>query len=210
MSSAPFWRSTAETAEKEVEFENSRKNHAHTMDSMQASVESEQRAKREALRIKEKLEGDINELEIALDHANTATLRPTRRSSATRVAQGQSAKALAGEMEEARALLDSAERGKRQTEAELSKSRSFVNEKTSIHFKAASDKRAVECAVHTMHAEIDGMLQQVKNSEEKAVAEAARLADELRAEQDHTNTKTKAKSEDQDQDATQTRKPRAT
>ena len=60
-----------------MEFENSRKNHAHTMDSMQASVESEQRAKREALRIKEKLEGDINELEIALDHANTATLRPT-------------------------------------------------------------------------------------------------------------------------------------
>ena len=42
------------------------------MDSMQASLESEQRAKAEALRIKKKLEGDINELEIALDHANKA------------------------------------------------------------------------------------------------------------------------------------------
>merc|ERR1712115_306965 len=59
-------------AEKEEEFENTRKNHARAMDSMQASLESEQRAKAEALRIKKKLEGDINELEIAPDHANKA------------------------------------------------------------------------------------------------------------------------------------------
>ena len=42
------------------------------MESMQASLESELRAKSEALRIKKKLEGDINELEIALDHSNKA------------------------------------------------------------------------------------------------------------------------------------------
>merc|ERR1712193_159007 len=59
-------------AEKEEEFNNTRKNHARAMDSMQASLESEQKAKAEALRIKKKLEGDINELEIALDHANKA------------------------------------------------------------------------------------------------------------------------------------------
>ena len=47
-----------------------RKNHQRAMESMQASLESEQRAKAEALRIKKKLEGDINELEIALDHSN--------------------------------------------------------------------------------------------------------------------------------------------
>ena len=106
------------------------------------------------------------------------------------------ANALAGEMEEARSLLDSAERGKRQTEAELSESRSAVNEMTSINSKASSDKRALESAVHTMHAEIDDMLQQAKNSEEKskkAMVDAARLADELRAEQDHTNSQDKAK-----------------
>ena len=39
---------------------------------MGASLEAEQRAKAEALRIKKKLESDINELEIALDHANKA------------------------------------------------------------------------------------------------------------------------------------------
>ena len=40
------------------------------MDSLNASLEAEQKAKGEALRVKKKLEGDINELEIALDHAN--------------------------------------------------------------------------------------------------------------------------------------------
>merc|ERR1719186_1606088 len=59
-------------AEKEEEFDNTRKNHQRAMDSMQASLEAETRAKAEALRIKKKLEGDINELEIALDHANKA------------------------------------------------------------------------------------------------------------------------------------------
>merc|ERR1719333_1177387 len=58
--------------EKEEEFDNTRKNHQRAMDSMQASLEAESRAKAEALRIKKKLEGDINELEIALDHSNKA------------------------------------------------------------------------------------------------------------------------------------------
>ena len=113
------------------------------MDSMQASLESEQRAKAEALRIKKKLEGDINELEIALDHANKANSEAQK---AIKRYQGQHreaecayeeeqrqrqevveratladrrANALAGEMEEARSLLDSAERGKKQAEMEL-------------------------------------------------------------------------------------------
>ena len=42
------------------------------MDSLQASLEAEARGKSEALRIKKKIESDINELEIALDHANKA------------------------------------------------------------------------------------------------------------------------------------------
>ena len=190
------------------------------MDSMQASLESEQRAKAEALRIKKKLEGDINELEIALDHANKANSEAQK---AIKRYQGQHreaecayeeeqrqrqevveratladrrANALSGEMEEARSLLDSAERGKRQTEAELSESRGAVNEMTSINSKAGAEKRAAEGSIHTMHAEIDDMLQQAKNSEEKskkAMVDAARLADELRAEQDHTNGQDKTK-----------------
>ena len=106
------------------------------------------------------------------------------------------ANALAGEVEEARSLLDSAERGKKQCEAELAESREACNEMTSINSKAASDKRAIEGVVHTMHAEIDDTLMQAKNAEEKAkkaMVDAARLAEELRAEQDHTSNQNKAK-----------------
>merc|ERR1712223_2206713 len=47
-----------------------------------------------------------------------------------------------------------------------------------------------------MHAEIDDMLAQAKGSEEKAkraMVDAARLADELRAEQDHSGSQEKGK-----------------
>merc|ERR1719229_2041980 len=43
-------------AEKEDEFNNTRKNHARAMDSLGASIETEQRAKGEALRVKKQLE----------------------------------------------------------------------------------------------------------------------------------------------------------
>merc|ERR1712111_199453 len=104
--------------------------------------------------------------------------------------------ALQGELEEARALLDSADRGKKQANMELVEARGSVNDMTSINSKAAADKRHIESAVHTMHAEIDDMLSQAKSSEEKAkraMVDAARLADELRAEQEHSSSQEKAK-----------------
>merc|ERR1712190_573824 len=104
--------------------------------------------------------------------------------------------ALQAELEEARALLDSADRGKKQADMELCEARGSVNDMTTINSKASSDKRRLESAVHTMHAEIDDMLSQAKSSEEKAkraMVDAARLADELRAEQDHSSSQEKAK-----------------
>merc|ERR1712141_707058 len=89
-----------------------------------------------------------------------------------------------------------AEHGKKQTDVDLTEARSAVNDMTAINSKAASEKRAFESQVHSMHAEIDDMLQQAKNSEEKAkkaMIDAARLADELRAEQDHSSTQEKGK-----------------
>merc|ERR1719278_621282 len=207
-------------AEKEDEFNNTRKNHARAMDSMQASLETEQGAKAEGLRIKKKLEGEINEIEIALDHANKANneaLKSIKRyqgqlresecalTEESRVRQEMAEKAsladrrvnaLQGEMEESRALLDSAERGKRQTEAELGEARSAVNEMTTVNSRAGAEKRRVEGALHTLQAEIDDMLHQAKASEEKAkkaMVDAARLADELRAEQDHVSVQSKGK-----------------
>merc|ERR1711994_848829 len=106
------------------------------------------------------------------------------------------ANALQGELEESRALLDSADRSKKQTDMELAEARSAVNDMTTINSKAASEKRHLESAIHTMHAEIDDMLRGAKGSEDKAkkaMVDAARLADELRAEQDHCAVQEKAK-----------------
>ena len=190
------------------------------MDSLSASLEAESRAKAEAMRIKKKLESDINELEIALDHANKANaeaqksirrfqgqLRDTEQLYEEEMRQKQEisekagladrrANALQGELEESRALLDSAERGKRQADMELSEARGAVNDMTGINSKANAEKRHLESTIHTMHAEIDDMLQQAKNSEEKtkkAMIDAARLADELRSEQEHCSQQDRAK-----------------
>merc|ERR1719266_938940 len=83
-----------------------------------------------------------------------------------------------------------------QTEAELSDARNAVNEMGSINSRAGADKRRVEGSLHTMQAEIDDLLHQAKNSEEKAkkaMVDAARLADELRSEQDHVSTLSQGK-----------------
>ena len=190
------------------------------MDSLGASLEAESRAKAESLRIKKKLESDINELEIALDHANKANaeahksikryqgqLRDVEQLFEEESRQRQDiaekaglaerkANALQGELEESRALLDSADRGKKQADMELADARSAVNDMTTINSKASAEKRHLESLIHTMHAEIDEMLQQAKNSEEKAkkaMIDAARLADELRSEQEHSSQQEKSK-----------------
>merc|ERR1719499_564683 len=206
--------------EKEEEFNNARKNHARAMDSIGASLEAEQRSKAEALRIKKKLEGEINELEIGLDSAGKANseglkaikryqgqLRETIQAfeDAARARQqvteqvgiaDRKAAALAGEMEESRALLDSAERANRQLVGDIADARNSVSEMQSINSRDQTTKRSLEGRIHTIQAEIDAMLQAAKIAEEKskkAMMDAARLADELRAEQDHTNSQVSAK-----------------
>merc|ERR1719357_1501453 len=130
-------------AEKEDEFNNTRKNHARAMDSIGASIETEQRAKGEGLRVKKQLEGEINELEIGLDHANKANseglksikryqgqLRETiqlfedeARAKAQITEQvgisERKAASLSGEVEESKALLDGAERAQRQLQGDI-------------------------------------------------------------------------------------------
>ena len=92
--------------------------------------------------------------------------------------------------------MDSADRAKRQLDSELADARMAVNEMQVINSKAMHDKRGLESVIHTLQAEIDDALQQAKNSEEKskrAMVDAARLADELRSEQDHVNSEGRAK-----------------
>merc|ERR1712121_484350 len=202
-------------AEKEEEFNNTRKNHARAMESLGASIETEQRAKGEGLRIKKQLEGEINELEIGLDHANKANaegLKSVKRyqtqlketiqlfeDEARAKAQiteqvgisERKAAALSGEVEESKALLDGAQRAQRQIQADIADARAAVNNLQAINGRDMTSKRQLESSIHTMQAEVDGMLVAAKNAEEKAkkaMVDAARLADELRAEQDHATS----------------------
>merc|ERR1719225_1083569 len=54
-----------------------------------------------------------------------------------------------------------------------------------------TSKRQLESSIHTLQAEVDGMLVAAKNAEDKAkkpMVDAARLADGLRAEQEHVSS----------------------
>merc|ERR1712158_277399 len=55
---------------EKVELEAIRKTHKRALDESQQALEAETRGKGEAIRMKKKLEADINELDIALEHAN--------------------------------------------------------------------------------------------------------------------------------------------
>merc|ERR1719464_1242188 len=206
--------------EKVQEFENNRKNHGRGMDSLQASLETESKAKAEALRIKKKLDNDINELEIALDHANKANAEAHKSvkgyQNQLREVEGyftdekrqrqeileksglasRNAMALEDELEASRALLDSADRGKKQADTELAQARESVNDMHAINSKAMGDKRRLESAVHTCHAEIDDCLLQAKTADEKtkrAMVDAEDMANKLKAEQTHSYKQTKSK-----------------
>merc|ERR1712165_605028 len=205
--------------EKEEEFEHSRKNHQRALDSMEASLEGEARQKEEALRIKKKYEADINEMEIALDHSNKAHAEAKKAMKRTHMQLGdvnaaieeerkiknevmeqyglteRKANAMNGELEESKALLDAAIRGQRQVEQELIDSREQVSDIVASNTGLGNAKRKLENDIHQMQADLDNMLASCKNSEEKAkkaMVDAGRLADELRAEQDHAASQERA------------------
>ncbi|XP_063225493.1 myosin heavy chain, muscle isoform X18 [Bacillus rossius redtenbacheri] len=204
--------------EKEEEFENTRKNHQRALDSMQASLEAEAKGKAEALRLKKKLEADINELEIALDHANKANAEAQKnikryqqqlKDVQTALEEEQRARddaremlgiaerranALQNELEESRTLLEQSDRGRRQAEQELGDAHEQLNELSAQNASISASRRKLETELQTLHSDLDELLNEAKNSEEKAkkaMVDAARLADELRAEQDHAQTQEK-------------------
>merc|ERR1712158_94557 len=61
-------------AEKDEEFMGVKKNMGKAIEGMQAAFEQEGKGKAEGLRMKKKLEGDVGELEIALEHSNANNL----------------------------------------------------------------------------------------------------------------------------------------
>lgn len=57
-------------AEKDEEIEQLKRNYQRTVETMQSALDAEVRSRNEAIRIKKKMEGDLNEIEIQLSHAN--------------------------------------------------------------------------------------------------------------------------------------------
>lgn len=57
-------------AEKDEEIDQLKRNHQRVMESMQTTLDVEVRSRNDALRVKKKMEGDLNEMEIQLSHAN--------------------------------------------------------------------------------------------------------------------------------------------
>merc|ERR1711923_187936 len=175
--------------------------------------------KEEALRIKKKYEADINEMEIALDHANKAHSEAKKAIKRTHMQLSdvnsaieeerkiknevceqlgltdRKANAISGELEESKALLDAAIRGQRTVEQELIDTRDHLTEMNASNTSLTNARRKLENDIHQMQADLDNMLASCKNSEEKAkkaMVDAGRLADELRSEQDHASAQEKA------------------
>ncbi|KAI6193321.1 Myosin head [Aphelenchoides besseyi] len=199
--------------EKEEEFENTRKNHQRALESMQATLEAETKGKQEALRIKKKLESDVNDLEIALDHANKAytDAQKTIKKHQDQIRELQLAvdeaqrnyddmrdqylnaekrnQILQSEKEELLQQAENAERARRAAENELIELREVVNDLSTQVNSLSGLKRKLEGELQALHAELDEALTELKNADElakKASADAARLAEELRQEQEHS------------------------
>merc|ERR1712241_1115810 len=198
-------------AEKEEEFQSTRKNFSKAVDNMQSALEAESKGKAEALRMKKKLESDVGELEISLDHANAANIETQKvikryhqqiRDLQCKLEDEQRAKevcrdqfiaadrrahSMQNALEEARTLLEQADRARRITEQELSGTNEQLSELTCQNQAIAGAKRKLESEMQTLHGDLDEMTGEAKLSDEKAkksMVDAARLAEELRAEQD--------------------------
>merc|ERR1712025_665625 len=198
-------------AEKEEEFLSTRKNFQKAVDGMQGALETEAKGKAEALRMKKKLESDVTELETALEHANAANADTQKaikkyhqsiREAQSKLEDEQRTKEnvrdafLANErranaaqnaLEEARTLLEQADRARRMTEQELSDTNEQLSDQTCVNQAIAGGKRKMEAEMQTLHGDLDEMASEAHLSDEKAkkaMVDAARLADELRAEQE--------------------------
>ena len=190
------------------------------MDSVQASIDAESSTKKEALWAKKKLENDINELEITLDHSNKANVEAqkaikrsqdeikdieTSYNEEHRQVQAlaeksnladRKANVLKNELEEAQTLLESTEQAKKNVNRELEDARADVNRMQAINAKETAAKRQLESQIHAIRAEMDDAIVQVKANDEKTkktMVDATRLVDEVRTEQDHTNIQEKSK-----------------
>merc|ERR1719391_285448 len=192
-------------AEKDEEFAMVRKNQAKALDSMQSALETE------ALRMKKKLESDAADLGLALEHAiagNAETQSTIKKyqlqvrdaqakvdgesqaksaAADAKVTADRKAAAMQNTLEESRALLETADRQRRAAEQELADTNEILVDLSNVNQSIAAAKRKLEGELGQLNTDLDEMTNEARLSEDKAaraMVDAARLADELRCEQE--------------------------
>ncbi|XP_051947235.1 myosin-7 isoform X1 [Xyrauchen texanus] len=198
-------------AERDEEIDNLRRNHQRSLDTMQTTLDSETRARNEAIRVKKKMEGDLNEMEIHLKHANRQALESQKlvRNLQLQIKDLQAEldesmhqcedlkeqvlvterrnNLLAAEVEELRGVVEQTDRIRKVAEHELLESSERVNLLHVQNTVALNHKKKLENDLSMLSGEVDDALQECHNAEEKAkkaIADAAMMAEELKKEQD--------------------------
>merc|ERR1712123_370170 len=197
--------------QKEEEFASTKKNFGKALEGMQMALEAETKGKVEALGMKKKLEADVNDLGIALEHANAANaesqknikfIQQRHRDVQLRFEEENRAKAIAQDnliaadrrcnanqnaLEESRTLLEQSDRNRRMIEQELADTNETLSDQTCQNQAINGAKAKCEQEMNNLGHDLDEMAGEAHMSEDKAqkaMIDAARLADELRMEQD--------------------------
>ncbi|XP_015976789.1 myosin-4 [Rousettus aegyptiacus] len=198
-------------AEKDEEIDQLKRNHLRIVESMQSTLDAEIRSRNDALRIKKKMEGDLNEMEIQLNHANRQAAEAIRN---LRNTQGilkdtqlhlddairsqddlkeqlamveRRANLLQAEIEELRATLEQTERSRRVAEQELLDASERVQLLHTQNTSLINTKKKLETDISQIQGEMEDIVQEARNAEEKAkkaITDAAMMAEELKKEQD--------------------------
>merc|ERR1719356_1409904 len=179
-------------AQKEEEFASTRKNFGKAIEGMQMALEAETKGKVEALRMKKKLEGDAADPGLALEHAiaGNAETQTTIKKYALQVRDAQvkvdeesaaksaaadakvtadrRAAAVANGLEEARALLETADRQRRAAEQELADTNETLADLTNVNQSITASKRKLEGELGQLNADLDEMTNEARLSEDKA------------------------------------------
>uniref|UniRef100_A0A8C3KMB0 Myosin heavy chain n=1 Tax=Calidris pygmaea TaxID=425635 RepID=A0A8C3KMB0_9CHAR len=198
-------------AEKDEEISQLKKNHQMTVETMQGVLDAEIRSKSESLRLKKKMEGDLNEMEIQLSHANRQTAEAqkhlhsvqgvlkdtqlhldyalrTQEDLKEQVAMVEHrANLLQAEVEELRAALEQTERSRKVAEQELLDATERVQLLHTQNTSLLNTKKKLETDMAQTQAEMEDIMNEAKNAEErakKAITNAAMMAEELKKEQD--------------------------
>ncbi|XP_074967061.1 myosin heavy chain, skeletal muscle, adult-like [Phalacrocorax aristotelis] len=198
-------------AEKDEEIDQLKRNHLRIVESLQSSLDAEIRSRNEALRLKKKMEGDLNEMEIQLSHANRvaaeaqknlrntqAVLKDTQihLDDALRTQEDlkeqvamveRRANLLQAEIEELRAALEQTERSRKVAEQELLDATERVQLLHTQNTSLINTKKKLETDIAQIQGEMEDTIQEARNAEEKAkkaITDAAMMAEELKKEQD--------------------------